>query len=170
MTSCPLSCCKNCRGNELSNELCVSKQKYQEKKYFTFDDDYSFWLIKMAGCQKLSQGSFWAHLIREQGDLSNDWQPLQRKEFQSRLCACKAFPPSHFLSYLFKTHTHTQAKKTKMWGPVPLCKKWASGPVFLFSILTFAVMAHPPVAVLAFALVWAWRVVAGGGAAAVALT
>lgn len=72
MTSCPPSCCKNCRGNELSNELCVSKQKYQEKKYFTFDDDYSFWLIKMAGCQKLSQGSFWAHLIREQGDLSND--------------------------------------------------------------------------------------------------
>lgn len=85
----------------------------------------------MARCQKRSQGSLWAHVIKEQGDLSDDWQPLQRKEFQSRLCTCKAIPPSLSLSHLFeKKHG---AKKTKMWGPVPLCKREHRGQGFVLN-------------------------------------
>ena len=119
-----------------------------------------------------SQGSAWEHVIREQGDLRNDWRPLQRKEFQSRLCFLPLFG---FPAFFFEKNTGTETRK--MWGPpFPLCRSEHRGPGLLLlllmfsSILTFAVVAHPPVAVFAFALVRARRVVAGGVAAAVALT
>lgn len=72
------------------------------------------------------------------------------------------------LSFAFPPFSKTGERKQKREASF-LQLDWVSGPGIHF-VLTFAVMAHPPVAVFALALVRARCVVAGGKAAAVALT
>lgn len=97
-------------------------------------------LITRAACQKTK--SIWAHAIKGQGESSNDWQLLQRKEFQFKLCACK--PISHSLPAFFppSTFLKTQAKKKeKKLKPCSLLLNWILVPGF--SLRTYVYSRGP---------------------------
>lgn len=86
-------------------------------------------LITRAACQKTK--SIWEHAIKGQGESSNDWQLLQRKEFQSKLCACKpispslpARPPQHIFKDTGKE------KRKKNLKPCSLLINWILVPRF----------------------------------------
>lgn len=119
-----------------------------------------FSLIGLDRCQQMSKGS---------RNEAAEWYVLIDSPYKERnfgLSAWKAVPPSLLFSNFFKLK---QEKKTKKVRPRSHLQKCGVGArVLVRGVLTFAVVAHPPETVPAFALVGAWRVVAGGIAAAVA--
>lgn len=97
-------------------------------------------LITRAACQKTK--SIWEHAIKGQGESSNDWQLLQRKEFQSKLCACKpispslpAPPPQHIFKDTGKE------KRKKNLKPCSLLINWIL--VLRFSLGTYVYSRGP---------------------------
>lgn len=159
MTSCQLSCSKTAYAEDYKTG--VSRQKRPQIEMF-----HIWWWLLFLGWLKWPdvKNGVKAHsgnMCYGNSDLRSDWQPLQRVEFHFQLCACKAIPPLFCVFPTFyKKHGQRKQKREAPFLPARV----------LFPGLTFAVVSHPPVAVFAFALVWARRVVAGGEAAAVALT